>query len=401
MGDPTAMNQTSTLAGDAKLDYVPDQTEWAWFWSYNSAAVAMLILCVIHSFNVYQDLFTAQRASVSHRKTKPPITKQYKTLQYLTLAVVYFHFGDSFFFGLEMASYSWSKQVCIALNGIGGWFLLPGKGIMYMLIMYRLIVCYQGSAFAYNKRVLIAIGWANVVFAVLIEIITTLFKMLALWKYGQDVDEFPNPCFPITGDSALTDFFPITLQIWDFLMNILSLTLFLYPMRKLRAINSRSIETVDHRNSTSRRTIENMHKLAIKYTVLTFIAATSTGVFWLFVYVAPNEYFLVAHDVVINSWCVMMMTAYYPNYGCCCLQRLLGWQSAKSTDAVEMMEKNMSRSDASITQIDVDTAASNSNLSTATGNESPRREKPETDFVNREQILVRSESNASTVIQYK
>mmetsp|Transcript_66787 Transcript_66787/g.106164 ORF Transcript_66787/g.106164 Transcript_66787/m.106164 type:complete len:114 (-) Transcript_66787:173-514(-) len=46
-------------------------------------------------------------------------------------------------------------------------------------------------------------------------------------------------------------------------------------------------------------------------------------IFWLMVQIAPNEYFLVAFDVVINSVCIMLMTAYYRDsiyYKrlCCC-----------------------------------------------------------------------------------
>jgi len=290
-------------------DFIPDHTEWVWFWSYNIAAVLMLILCLVHTYKVYQDLFTPERESLSHRKTKPELTSQYKFLQYLTLCVLWLHFGDSFFFGLEMATYSWSHETCRALNNVGGWFLVIGKGCMYMFFMYRLIIAFERSTFGYNKRILIGIGWANVVFAIIVESITT-YLTAKHWVYAQDVDEFPNPCFPIN-DSHYVGFFPITMQVWDLVMNSLSLALFLYPLRRLLAIDN--VMSVQH----------VMKYLAIKYSILTFVAFLTTMIFWLMVHVAPNEYFLVAFDVVINSFCIMLMTAYYPDgvyYEklCCC-----------------------------------------------------------------------------------
>eukprot|EP00484_Ammonia_sp_Unknown_P022306 CAMPEP_0197044502 /NCGR_PEP_ID=MMETSP1384-20130603/20537_1 /TAXON_ID=29189 /ORGANISM="Ammonia sp." /LENGTH=277 /DNA_ID=CAMNT_0042475965 /DNA_START=49 /DNA_END=879 /DNA_ORIENTATION=+ len=274
-------------------DFIPDHTEWVWFWSYNIAAVLMLILCIIHTHKVCQDLLTAERESVAHRKSKPQLTAQYKFIQYLTLCILWLHFGDSFFFGLEMASYSWSHQTCRALNNIGGWFLVIGKGCMYMLFMYRIIISFQGSAFAYNSKLLIAIGWSNVVFAIIVMIITT-YLITNYWVFAQDVDEFPNPCFPIN-DSQIVGFFPITMQVWDLVMNVLSLALFLYPLRRLAALDHDEDASV-HRNSTSRHQMHVINYLAIKYSILTFVSFITTMIFWLMVHIAPNEYFLVAFD---------------------------------------------------------------------------------------------------------
>eukprot|EP01084_Bolivina_argentea_P085200 153981_1 len=111
-------------------DYIPDNIEWAWFWCYNVAAVCMLILCILHSYNVYHDLDTKERKCLNYRKSKPKLTKEYKFIQYLTLTILLFHLGDSFLFGLEMASHynHWTLQTCRNLNNVGGWFLLIGKG---------------------------------------------------------------------------------------------------------------------------------------------------------------------------------------------------------------------------------------------------------------------------------
>jgi len=304
-------------------DFIPDNVEWSWFWSYNIAAVMMFLLCIIHTRLVYQDLFTTGRASVSHRKKKPPLTKEYNALQYWTLATLYFHFGDSFLFGLEMASYSWSHQVCIELNQTGGLFLVLGKGCMYMLLMYRLILCYDGSAFGCNKTVLITIGWLSILYGLIVKAIAHYWSVLYR-TYAQDVDEFPNPCFPIN-DSFYVAFLPVMLQIWDGVMNILSLVLFLYPLRKLHVIGrvEAGLEAGGRSSKNAARWRKGMRYLAIKFSVLTFVAFVTTIWFWSMIHFAPTAYWLVSFDVVINSVCVMLMSAYYPDSSyyerlCCC-----------------------------------------------------------------------------------
>eukprot|EP01083_Nonionella_stella_P279349 950328_1 len=283
---------------------LPDASEMEWFVWFMIAAIFMIILTMIHAYNVVLDFFTEERKSLAYRTKKPKLSKSYKFAQYLTLFVLSLYALSSFMYALEMGSYSWSLQDCINLNNAGGWFLLPGKGFMYLLFMYRLHICYQKSAYGYSKRLLLTIGWANVAFGFIFEGITTYLSQ-KYWLYFADTDGFPNPCFPIPGVDWKIQYFGTTMMVWDFSMNVLSLGLFIKPLYK--AMKFRDVDGQKVESSMTK----NMIRIAIKYTLLSSFASISTSVFWAWTTWWSATYYVVAFDVVVNSVCVMLMTAYY------------------------------------------------------------------------------------------
>eukprot|EP01083_Nonionella_stella_P168630 569879_1 len=295
----------------------------------------MVILTLIHWYKVILDLCTSERRSVKHRSVAPKLTKNYKFVSYLTLVVLSFYTLSAIGFSLEMASYAWSLQVCMNLNNAGGWCLVLGKSFMYLLFMYRLHSCYENSIFVYSKRIIVTIGWFNVAFGIALESFTT-YMTHKYWLFFADNDSFPNPCFPIVNNwnvryliSPVTRTFLISVPhkeflyilIWDFIMNVLSLFLFIHPLYK-------TLKTMDVDGSSI--ITKSMLSIAVKYTLLASFACSSTSFLWICVsWILPTGYWIVAFDCVFNSICIMLMTPYYHDriyyerVCCCCLNTLV------------------------------------------------------------------------------
>eukprot|EP01083_Nonionella_stella_P316850 1151116_1 len=295
-----------------EIDILPDSMEMTWLMWYTTAAVCMIVLFAFHSFKVYQDFFTDERKSLNHRLNKPKLTQDYKFVQYLTLFVIFNYMMCAILFSAEMFNYN-TLQSCIDTNNVGGWFMLLGKGCIYYLFMCRLDVCYGKSAYGYSKTLIRVVGWGNVAFGLLFEGFTT-YMMARYWGWFADVDEFPNPCYPIVipGDYTSPLFFSTTMMAWDFSMNVLALVLFLNPLRKVLKwkLPCNSNDAVEKPDSNLTR---SMVYIAIKYTILTAFASLSTSFIWGFVFFFPDSYVVVSWDVVVNSCCIMLMTAYYPD----------------------------------------------------------------------------------------
>eukprot|EP01083_Nonionella_stella_P072689 196069_1 len=285
---------------------LPDSFELEWLVWYNIAAFMMLVLAIIHSYNVVLDLCTNERKCLNHRSSKPKLSKHYKFVQYLTITILISDLLSAMLFAVEM--WSWPLQICINLNNAGGLFLIFGKGLTYTLFMYRLYMCYATSAYGYSERFLCIIGGINMGFGFVLGCVTTyLFKSR---EFIVDDDAFPNPCFPAPPDPGdwKVAYFPVIVMGWDLIMNILGLFLFINPLRK-------AFKGVKDCNTSNAKLTKTMLRVAIKYTILTSVVSTTTTFCWFCALaILPFGYYAIAFDVAVNCICIMLMTPYYPDH---------------------------------------------------------------------------------------
>jgi hypothetical protein len=175
---------------------------------------------------------------------------------------------------------------------------------------------------------------------------------LSYSSYSVDDDAFPNPCLADMEGSVLIA--PAVTLVWDMFMNILSLCLFIIPLRKTLKEMGHTINLND--DTKMSKMSGKMFYLAVKYTLLTSGAAATTIVSLLLLLLVPPVAYLMGFDVVFNSVCLMLMTAYYPDdkyyqrlCSCClylcCPKKLKTYKSRASKGAEHRAKDDPSTKD--------------------------------------------------------
>eukprot|EP01084_Bolivina_argentea_P210996 358982_1 len=114
---------------------------------YNVTAVVNITLCGIHALKVYQDLYTAERKSTSHRKRKPELKQEYRRINWLVLASMLM-FTASTISGVFSPFSTTDKECDNSITSVI-LFMQIGKSMMYIAFLMRIYRIYQHSPFGY------------------------------------------------------------------------------------------------------------------------------------------------------------------------------------------------------------------------------------------------------------
>ena len=160
---------------------------------YMIASVIMLIILINYSVKLFQDLFTKERKSVSHRRAAPTITDTYKLIIMLTYVAVFIYFIQVI--GGLIGYFSTTDLQCdIKLTWIFVTYQLA-KSSMYLVYLTRLYYVYSlNEAFSYPTRC--TRFFALILIVCCIVSVTTIISITkAIVKtYGDP--NFPNSCLP-------------------------------------------------------------------------------------------------------------------------------------------------------------------------------------------------------------
>ena len=119
-------------------------------------ATFMAVLTLIHSVKVYQDLFTAKRKSIIHRKTAPRIDRMYKWQQYLILcALLTITLLTA---GLTITLFVTTTEQFFMLMVITGVFFAVAKMCQYSVFLLKLHHIYRDSQYKSSEKMLWTIG---------------------------------------------------------------------------------------------------------------------------------------------------------------------------------------------------------------------------------------------------
>eukprot|EP01084_Bolivina_argentea_P205533 351094_1 len=281
-----------------EVEHLPEFLEITYLTVYGISAVILIVLFIIHHKNLFQDLCTAERKCIEHRRNKPKITKNYKIMAACTSICV-----SSLMIATIMQTVMQSDvsgEECLTILMAMAWPWTLGKGFMYITLLLRLDHVYSQSAYGYSKKTIYILLIINIIIILFLPI--TILATPDETQVLDDNDAFPNYCFTIPFLIV-----PVVTLLWDFTMNILCLILFLIPLRK--TIKG----TQTHNNNVNKKVEDKMIYVGAKYTILTAVAAFTTLLVILLAVLTPNLAFLVGTDGIFNAIAIMLMTPYYPD----------------------------------------------------------------------------------------
>eukprot|EP01083_Nonionella_stella_P039107 106363_1 len=281
-------------------DDFPDQ--WIWISSYLGNMIGITIaglIAVVHTKNVYSDLFTVERASISHRKYIPIISTSYKLIAVFVLASIYCYISNMMISLLSHHGFmfSWCHFVLVWAT----WHYNYAKMFMYLVFLIRLYVVYNESIHRYNGKVLLAM-------CIFVVCLSTTINCLVTF------DAKPVPGYegdPLIQDAAYCSFemslylIPL-IGLYDLGMSIVTAVLFIIPLkRSMKALHA-SV------NSVVAKTLNVIIDVGRKNAILAGTAALTT--FILMSLVGVGYSFISSIDFVVNIVCMVLMTPYYPRY---------------------------------------------------------------------------------------
>eukprot|EP01084_Bolivina_argentea_P259209 437288_1 len=277
---------------------------------YYMVTVIMIILTIFHGVKVFQDLNTRERKSVSIRRTKPTLTRSYKFINILT-AISIASFAISSFAG-SLSSVSVSNIECDAFITTLITSVQIAKTLMYLVFLARLHVVYGESAYYYPMKCISCFGATLLIYGIFVTILIIISVTSVLYTFGK---EYPHFCYSGGGDLFLVLGAFIVIQ--DIAVAIGFLCAFMIPLQK-------TLKAVDASHGASKITRKIMYA-GRKTTILTGTATCSTLLLAIFA-VITGIGFITATDPIVNSICMMLMTAYYNDimyYSklcCCCIK---------------------------------------------------------------------------------
>eukprot|EP01084_Bolivina_argentea_P262023 442998_1 len=278
----------------------------------------MLLLTIIfHSLKMYQDLFTKDRLSLSHRVQKPPINNVYimTTISAFVSILMYFL---SLTIG-NIGHFSFLSESCrfVGITSSISWQI--AKCGLYLVFLLRLHTVYRKSQYKYNPKTLLCIG----IVTILTNVLVMIFLGLFVYSDGYYVYSFSST---ITICKIIIPEWLLYLSAtYDIIMNCFCLFAFIYPLKKLleQIPTSRERSTSVHIQPRVARLVT----VGLKFVIVTTTAVLSTLL--MIIIIAMTDALVVgSYDMVINSVCILLMVPYYNDklyynrlcYGCiyCC-----------------------------------------------------------------------------------
>eukprot|EP01083_Nonionella_stella_P030350 83212_1 len=307
-----------------------EEKEW-YYWEgvvhWSLCFIIVFILTLYQGVYTYQDLRTVQRKSISHRATKPPITKSYTSVLVtvfisllsftaLSIVAVFHFFVTDFIDGSTKCTF-----ICIASAAT----YQIGKGSMYIVFFGRIHTVYSKSTYGY-KPIFVFI----LILVVIIATATILLIQILFNTY-----EFRYKTFSF-GDYAMhcsvnyANFMVMIVGVFDFVMCFLSAVAFINPLIKVYRSRMQSHEDVHNVAK-----LQKLTDIGQKYMIITSTAVLSTVFVMIWIGVIDTVD-VVPYDVVINCVCMALMTPYYKDYHyqrlCCCCTRCVRLCCLKHTE---------------------------------------------------------------------
>ena len=299
-------------------------------------AVWIILACIIHTRNHYFDFYTTERRSVLNARKKPPtITTPYKLVSLCTLINLYItlvYILGALYNGLVITSLTECKiGLTISLT------YLITKLLVYYVFQLRLHLVYKDSKYAISKRK--QIGFA--VFLFIYCFVTIIWYIIMGignatvatsddsddnddsddtatdgWYFDTDFDKRIKIC-----SLTPTWYFILYWSVFDTVINIVYVVLFVGPVRKIikqlkdnKAGVGKNIDQLDPKaDKKNARITQRMIALGLKVAIISCVLAMTTIITGIFFGGGVNnmQINIGCIDVSIHATCLLLMTPYY------------------------------------------------------------------------------------------
>ena len=291
------------------LEVYFETAEYFWITTtfYFIAAILVMLILSIHTYNLCSDLCTSKRKSLQHRSQLPPISRKYISTAILTQFTL-----TIFCVAACIAAYlrwKFMESTCQILSILVAISYTTAKGLMYILFVARLYSVYGSSAYKYNPKLLIFLVIINLLYCLSFIIILPIWTEIDVVHL--EFAEYVIFCQPQWPESIV-----LAIGGYDFIFSILFLVAFNWPLRKISQHRMRS-------NSYNQRTDNNPSKvnpeqkmiatlinLGTKSKILIWNAILSTLFHMIFIIITDSPT-TVTVDIVVNCICICLMTPYY------------------------------------------------------------------------------------------
>ena len=169
---------------------------------------------------------------------------------------------------------------------------------MYCIFLIRLDIVYSNSAYGYPRYFI----YSAMIFVVIasITLSSILISSIDESLFLTDNDGIPDPCFVFYPPWGYFSFL-----VYDFAANFMCLILFIVPLiRVIRSVRG---------NAKNNKASDAMIYVGIKLLVITAVCVFTT-VLTLSLLTSGHAGYMAAVDVFVNSVCVCLATAYYPDH---------------------------------------------------------------------------------------
>eukprot|EP01083_Nonionella_stella_P299342 1016285_1 len=264
-----------------------------------------LFITSVHSFKVYQDLFTSERKSLAHRRVKPATSALYKKATYSTLITALLYCVCLMALAIQ---YNFSKGSCrsfVALTVILLFGMVGAKCFLYLTYILRLHQIYGNSAYEYRERSLVCCAVSVIIMGVASLFVSETLIFTDPIYYDDQDDVFPYFCsvmFDFSNDIAML--FVGVIGVYDIIMSVALTIAFVVPLNKV-------VKGVECNQKVNAQLLYSGYK----YKVLVLVASVTT-LAWIVFAMAEMDVIstiLMLLDYVVNPICLLMMTPYYPN----------------------------------------------------------------------------------------
>eukprot|EP01084_Bolivina_argentea_P174535 302323_1 len=299
-----------------------DELFFEWYWWFGNVffvggSIIGLIIAIFHSRNVFLDLFTDNRTSISHRKSLPLITWTYKAISFCIVFSLYFFVINMII--SELSNQRFMDNMCkfVAITVSLSYQL--SKMFMYLVFIIRLHSVYNNTPYQYNGILLIMIC----VFIILISITinTLIIISVKTFYYSSNRHHYIVSC-----GAEIDEYIIFLIALYELTLAIGSVIAFIVPLQNV----VKSIQSAET-NYALKLKLKRLRNVGRKNAILTWMATLST---LLLMAALATGYLIVApFDYVINMICMVLMTPYYKDSyyynkiccgiikcsGCCCI----------------------------------------------------------------------------------
>eukprot|EP01084_Bolivina_argentea_P274373 467652_1 len=294
-------------------DQYPDTIETVNASAAGIFAIVSLVITATHSVKVYQDLFTTERKSLDHRRSKPVIDVSYKKATYLTLTTAILY---TILLLCNAIQYNLSKDCMLALIFIGWIAYFYSKAGLYLIYVLRLHQVYGLSAYGYKPTTLVSIAGFIFVFCTAMYIYAQVLMVTASYNtiYDDTDNVFPYYCTLVVTQQPHQMIVGGLITLFDFVFGIGAIVFFIIPLNKVIYAASGGNRLPSEDPAVEKRRTKMLYS-GYKYKILV-ICASATTLAAVACYAAGLEsvaLILLQLDNVINPICLLMMTSYYPS----------------------------------------------------------------------------------------
>eukprot|EP01083_Nonionella_stella_P030023 82423_1 len=276
--------------------------------------ILFLPVIVVHTFYVYQDLFTPLRKSLNHRRKKVYITVGYKRTNYLTVSCIWFFclalFGTALQYNFTIGRCSFFLTVIEKVGYFGS------KMLLYLTYILRLNEVYSRSAFGYSEKSLKCTAIAVIIWVFALFIFTEILFILVPHTYQDTDGKFPYYC-QITAEDPWKTFVGGGILLFDIIASISAVVLFRLPLTKVTkaASDAPDGDGSNLHNSSKNKLLGKMMYAGTKYMILVWSASFFTLLWIVVMMVGAQSYasFLIIFDFVVNPVSLILMAPYYPS----------------------------------------------------------------------------------------